>query len=414
MLLENINYDLKENDLSIIIWENWTWKSLILKLIYFFESSKETVISLITKKLNSEDNLKKIDCNKKLITKFQEIFTSLDIHHKFEVSYTYSWEINWSIHINNKSKSINVFIDETLRKAFKEIDKWYIRKYKKTLDEINSDDTVSLRFKSRFTSGEFKLLTYELSDKFIFIPTWKFTYSIIENYIYNLLEYKENSYDYFLKDFWKLWQSFRNKFVNDTEDPLLIKFFTSDHSIKNISKEKKLQKIIFTILRWTLLKDEEGLKIRNNREWVVRINNASSWQQEILPLLFVIYFEALRNKYDKLDKDITFLIEEPESHLHPKSQKELIEFLDAIYQYAEWRIKFIINTHSPYILEVVNYTFLKNKQTDDNKWIKNGSIFELVGGKLKNLITQDWYLSSNEMSKLADTIENDIFSIDIK
>ena len=91
----------------------------------------------------------------------------------------------------------------------------------------------------------------------------------------------------------------------------------------------------------------EVLKVNTDRgEEEIKINFSSSGQQEILWLLNFIYVLMLR-------KEKAFvIIEEPEAHIYPTLQKEIIEFIVQFTNYTGGNA--LITTHSPYILTALN------------------------------------------------------------
>lgn len=88
---------------------------------------------------------------------------------------------------------------------------------------------------------------------------------------------------------------------------------------------------------------EERLLVSGDR--YVRINYASSGQQEAVWILNVLFYYLFNNK------KAYFIIEEPESHLFPNAQKLITEFI-ALAQCNHNQI--LITTHSPYVLGTVN------------------------------------------------------------
>lgn len=89
---------------------------------------------------------------------------------------------------------------------------------------------------------------------------------------------------------------------------------------------------------------EERLLVSENR--YVKINFASSGQQEAVWILNVIFYYLLSNK------KAYFIIEEPESHLFPNAQKLITEFIAMAKNDGKNQI--FITTHSPYILGTIN------------------------------------------------------------
>lgn len=88
------------------------------------------------------------------------------------------------------------------------------------------------------------------------------------------------------------------------------------------------------------------IELENNTK--IKLSQASSGIQSILPLLLVIEHNA---NNDKIEDDL-FVIEEPELNLYPSSQKDLIEFI--IERINRSGDKLIITTHSPYLLTSID------------------------------------------------------------
>jgi predicted ATP-dependent endonuclease of OLD family len=92
---------------------------------------------------------------------------------------------------------------------------------------------------------------------------------------------------------------------------------------------------------------------QDDQDWIlsdkrkINLANASSGQQEVLPLLLV-----LKQYTARASRGITFFIEEPEAHLFPLSQRRLVDVLARLY--AELQYSFVLTTHSPYVLTALN------------------------------------------------------------
>ncbi|MBK7937947.1 MAG: AAA family ATPase [Lewinellaceae bacterium] len=126
----------------------------------------------------------------------------------------------------------------------------------------------------------------------------------------------------------------------------------------------QLSQISFKILKGEYRSDAYDEYIKHNEnDPPVALKDASSGQQEVLRVLQGLALSiGLRNRSDFM------VVEEPEAHLYPLAQKELINafavFLNAI---KEGRL--IITTHSPYILACVNILLLAhfvNKERGGN------------------------------------------------
>jgi len=81
----------------------------------------------------------------------------------------------------------------------------------------------------------------------------------------------------------------------------------------------------------------------------VRLGDASSGQQAALPLLL-----TLGRVFSGGDRERDIYFEEPEAHLFPTSQREIVELLAAAFNAKPGSVRFVITTHSPYILSTID------------------------------------------------------------
>ena len=97
----------------------------------------------------------------------------------------------------------------------------------------------------------------------------------------------------------------------------------------------------------------------NEEDWIVNVNgkinlaHASSGQQESLPMLLVLCQLAYE------DSRAGFFIEEPEAHIYPDSQKDIISLLALFLN--ETKHQFFVTTHSPYLLTALNNCILAHE-----------------------------------------------------
>lgn len=85
----------------------------------------------------------------------------------------------------------------------------------------------------------------------------------------------------------------------------------------------------------------------------VAIENSSSGQQEALPLVLLLVRIGRTNRQVA---GTTLFVEEPEAHLYPTAQREIVHLLAAVTDLAsdETSGQYVITTHSPYILSALN------------------------------------------------------------
>ncbi|MBK1986642.1 AAA family ATPase [Sphaerospermopsis aphanizomenoides BCCUSP55] len=130
--------------------------------------------------------------------------------------------------------------------------------------------------------------------------------------------------------------------------------------------------------------DNRGEKIVFNQETeeYVYLSNASSGQQECIRILQDIFLNILD------DVKVLRIIEEPEAHLFPVAQKQLIELLALMVNHDEDN-QLIITTHSPYILTVFNNLLFANRVVEKNP---------AAEAEVAQIIPKDSWLKANDFS----------------
>lgn len=355
---------IKEADVSIskvlvIIGEQASGKSTLAKLIYFFQTIQEDIFNLVfydEKKLE----LKNGHALEEFITnKFYNFFGSTQFWEAFEVSYSYGEDKTISLSISEEYKMLNYQITTSFEKAIiqtyqdnvsiPDIHKVFFLSVKQGLYNINQvHNSLSEIFNLNQTHTLYAIagrnLTISYSDLFK-----KYLFSNIEQSIE-----KNRTAKPFSKQ-------------QNTDETLLLKFIEHVDKMKeSLSIPMNMQAFleanpenkalssanskIETILKGKYSQTSamgEQIKIQGKSKRHIPLKNTSSGQQEsirILQDLFLIIAE---------EKPVMRIFEEPEAHLFPVAQKELIELM-ALMLNSVQNSSIIITTHSPYILSIFN------------------------------------------------------------
>lgn len=173
-------------------------------------------------------------------------------------------------------------------------------------------------------------------------------------------------------------------------------------------------KLIRQILKgdYIYVDGEERIQISNGR--YVKINFASSGQQESLWILNLLYYYYAQNK------PVYFIIEEPESHLFPESQKIITEFISLVANHDNG---ILLTTHSPYVLGSVNNLLYAhevglqaelqvNSVLRKSLWLdyEKCATFFVEGGSINDGLDEDTHqIDSDRIDAISDVI-NDEFS----
>lgn len=169
-----------------------------------------------------------------------------------------------------------------------------------------------------------------------------------------------------------------------------------------------------------LYKDKKDwLSINNQR---ISVKNISSGQQEVLPLLVMITFSIfLASNNKKLNP---YFIEEPEAHLFPEAQSDIMSLISFIGHH--FSSQFFITTHSPYLLSVLNNFIYANELVKQKKitlkkfHIISGNAFpidyddifafSIIDGKSVSIMDEEYKLIDSKILDSASNTAEDIFN----
>lgn len=365
--------DIEIKKVLILIGEQATGKSTIAKLIYFFKTLRDDFFNQISQ--NNDRNF--FDIAKDLIIptreKFYDFFGSTFHLSDFKIKYYYDVKSNIYVELSlNQYKKLNVtFSNNLLNDKF--IHK--IRDIKLNLSSLQEDFSFKSNFQQIISNQnelKFKQILSEfLNDSFqnnqndtLFViagrnSTVSYT-EFFEKYFFSSIEntIKENKKLSFTKKTQTIDESLMLQFM---EKVIRIKaifkkyggfseLLTSFEEVLPMSKSilREINFKITKILKGRYNHDNFGEKIYINTDnQYVHLHNTSSGQQEVIRILQDIFLIFLENS------KALRIIEEPEAHLFPVAQKNLIELLALMVNTSEEN-QLIITTHSPYILTVFN------------------------------------------------------------
>ncbi len=210
--------------------------------------------------------------------------------------------------------------------------------------------------------------------------------------------------------------------VNNISDTLFNQFAQIDYIARNFKEETEIKPLDL------LYKNIEGqgyVKKKGTIEFHSLYFGASGHQSAIPIVLSV-------KKYNEIDnRSRTFIVEEPEISLFPKTQKQLIDFfVESINAYNN---QFLLTTHSPYVLSALNNLIYADKlaQNDklkakinsiikSDKWlnIEEVSVYFLENGVSKNLIDkEEGLISINELDSVSEIVNDEfdqLLAIDVE
>lgn len=330
------HWEVELNSINILIGPQASGKSVTAKLFYFFKS----IFNIITPlEVKAEKEQKE-----QLIQKFETYFP---VHAWGDETFyiIYSNEIFWiKITRNQEASGISMDFSQELADIFMRYNR-LLRRASRNADatDLFMMDAKLLQMQARqaFFRQLRGIYNNSIAAEQIFIPAGRSFFANMQSNIFTLLSGKQ-------------------KF-----DPILLEFGSLYERIKPIQKmrpvlrgkieyRKALDRLLRSILHGRYVsRDGEDYLIHSKGGRAVHINFASSGQQEVLPLaLFLKYI--MRKRLLIEDNEVVVYIEEPEAHLFPQSQKNIVEALALLANASTTKYQFIITTHSPYILASFN------------------------------------------------------------
>jgi hypothetical protein len=172
--------------------------------------------------------------------------------------------------------------------------------------------------------------------------------------------------------------------------------------------------------------DDDADYVESSDGRVIPFSSLSSGQQELLPMWSVVdYFNeleirrpggALRRRRTSIE---LLYIEEPEAHLFPSAQSQLMDYLISSIKPRRGRRSLIITTHSPYIMSKLNVYLKagqlsrwKKKNREINKivprdcWLRNENLsaWAIQDGRLVDLVDEDGLIDSLYLDEISEEI----------
>lgn len=391
LVIKNAEIEIKR--INIIIGPQANGKSLLAKLVYFFQCISKGIHEGIRL------NLTKPQLDKKILANFEQRFpryswegTSFFIEYSFE-------NVTFTIKGNKGSRgktNLTISYSEILTKSFNSKK----RLFKKKVEEERSSE------KRKFPPQHLEsyimfdvvndLLKNDLDNSFyndaVFVPASRTFFANLQKNIFTFLA-SNLDIDPYLKEFGSLYENSKRLY---RDSPFRRRKYS--HITEDIQVD--LQAIV-----------SGDYEYFDEQDWIVqkgkRINlvNASSGQQESLPMLLVLAV------WPVIRENCMFFIEEPEAHLFPTSQGRIVSILSKLY--SKTNTSFFLTSHSPYILSAFNNFIMANDVIEKGNYTLerfnevNGSgspinfddvsAYTIVEGSTKNISDKEYRMIGGDI-----------------
>ncbi len=342
-----------------------------------------------------KENKNKINLN------YSEFFKNLkgELLEEVNNSKIIQYVINSLIENKNQRTEENKKKSDDINFSSKDID-ILLEKAKKN---IESNETIIKQSFSREQLIEF--LSSSLCDEAaytqLFIPAGRSFFANLQSSIFSLI-YNKTVIEPFMIEFGSTYEGIKRlngRIIKETED---------------INK-KKINDEIDTLIKEVLCgehiqeKGEDFLKMEDGRR--ISIANSSSGQQETFPLTIIL--SALPLLVDDTSAGQTVYIEEPEAHLFPRAQRNIIELIACVFNSdpQKQKLQFFITTHSPYVLTAINNLIQAGMLYEESSQDTLPKLEKIVPS-YKALSTSDLSAYVLENGKAENILDNDTGLID--
>ncbi|GEM_PF-5131704 len=382
-------------DILVFIGPQASGKSTLSKLVYFFNRIPINMILFMDTLIETKTPLTLNIIEERLIEEYFGIFGKDEQDYSSDLKYVYGTGL--SIMLQGTSSGIHfVFCDEFAQK-FDDL----LQRLAK-LNEINSnagEQSDSLNSKEfneivRFVVQEFKNVA-----RYDYIPAGRMLVSYFRD-----LTWAYTRADFLNKDTIKL-------------ERVVSEFYNTISRIRNNRKDEIMpledseiadphEEIFFKInriMKGNVLYKKDSEIVRYDKTHSVNLNQASSGQQEVLWILLLM----LNSMIDRLPM-ISYIVEEPEAHLYPSTQKDLIEFM--IMWQNITNSKLILTTHSPYVLTVLNNLILAKQASVKSHEKVNSIVKDFYWVDFNDIGV--YYLDNNSAEYAHDLLDKELQMID--
>lgn len=416
LTIEHAVFEIKK--INILIGEQAQGKSVIAKLVYFFRSLLENLAALSVD-FEGDDEIKMHIRNQ-----FEECFPS------------YSWSNqNFSVEYQHKQYKISIARNgNELTPLAVEYDKLFlslvssklIGEFAKLIQtNVEKETKESSQLTDKILGGLILAVLNNSKDKLrikpvepqIFIPAGRSFFAVVQENVFSMLVGNSNL-DHFMEEFGSHYEKSKREYSKGSSSlKRVIRY--EDNNLTLEKSKSEVTKLASEILLGNYV-SSEGLDWIEYQGRKTKLTNASSGQQESLPMLLIL--RTLPFSYAK-NILATFFIEEPEAHLFPNAQKKIVSLIATIYK--ELGHSFFITTHSPYILTAINNLVVGQDAYDKVKdnpeklaalekvlpasqliRLEDVSAYTLKNGKLESII--DWenrLIGANLLDAVSDEFE---------
>jgi AAA ATPase domain len=378
--IQDLTIELKR--INILIGPTASGKSICAKLCFYFKSFIEEIVETILEEKSWDNFIEKMS------SKF-EMFFSASAWQSNESKVRYSLDGGFIEITCDLNKKPLLQISEHYQRLFFNL--YGITQIEN--QELNYPNQITRQFSQRirlfgYASQQFNR---ESTREQFFIPAGRSFFANLENNIFNII------------------------LAGASLDPFLIKFGQSYENAKNwirkhgsfpYSRPVLLETLIPKVSAGTYCYVDNQDCIQSFDGRTTELRRAASGQQEVFPMVMIL--ESIMGG-SSMSGNRTVYIEEPEAHLFPETQRDIVNLIAVIFRLSKIDLQFFITTHSPYILGAFNNLL----QAGD---LYHQNMSATAKAELTRLIPEDMALSIDDITvySLANGRCSDLISTEMR
>lgn len=403
------------NNFQILIGSQASGKSTLCKIVYFCQKIRDYTLDFLMNSEQFTKNHKNEYFNNylKYMTKqFIGCFGTTKHMKRFRITYLFD-EKKIEICLNNDGYvrfSFNDILKMEIYSLIEEASDMFLNRLNNEVASIMDNITAIGVMKRHLTEVLFSIFKNEA--EIIYIPAGR---SLLATMSEQLHDISVSEMDLTMQEFVKLIRATKSQF--GTKIPEMVQNYTK--TVKgqiNNSAVTHAYELIKKILKADYVNDSDGEKIYFDEHHWVKLMYGSSGQQEALWILMLTLIIILENRRAFV------VIEEPEAHLFPIAQKDMISLIALMVNATDSRV--IIATHSPYILTSSNILLysekVENNYRGEEKPVIPRSIrlsyhkfaaykVENAADSLTSLMDENSHMiSTNYMDKVSEITNNEL------
>lgn len=373
--IKKLEMELK--DFHLLIGEQATGKSTIAKGIYFVRSIKSVITDYLCQLYDTG-----LYNGKSVNTPFYKTLND-ELTRLFISLFGYSWGLNKNLYMKYEYTE-SIWIEVTLGGNKKYISVTYspelaakIKALQKEVLELHAEPmeiSATLAFTSKERTRNYDDITNRVNRIFsdyketYYIPAGRSMMTLLANSRSVIKNENDNvNLDLITKRFMLQIDSIDGAYTEGIRG--VHKRFPGSEARVDV---KKISDMLIEFLKGDFWYDKGRQYFVINGNERIPINFVSSGQQEVLWLLNQLHILLLKSE------SAFVIIEEPEAHLYPTLQKDVMEFISYFVNMTHSTV--FITTHSPYVLTCVNTLYCAGKKMQESAQHQK-EVKEIVGEK---------------------------------